>query len=436
MVITCFHLENMNGVYTMLMIGKQLTAAQRLEKAVRDLLSKDYFVPLSGVLLTVHHQIDASGKIPTAATNGVWCKYGEKFVDELTDAELRFLVLHETYHCMYSHLTTWGWMYKEGGKLANQACDHVINLQLLEIEQIDPALRGFLVMPKGGCADRKFVGLDSAAVYKLLKEHKQEQEDEQDGGEGQGEGEGEDGEGQGGQADDGFDEHDWEGADELSDEEKGENARRMDEAVRQGALLASKTGTGGDRVLGDMLAAKVRWQDALREYLQATCAGNEFSTWRKPNRRFVASGVYMPSGISEIMGELVVAVDMSGSIGEREVAQFLGEIVAICETVQPETLRLLYWDTAVCQDEKYAREELINLAASTKPAGGGGTSPSCITDYLTSESIKPQVVVVLTDGYVGSDWGGTWPCPVLWCIVGNKSAHPAVGSAVYVDWNN
>lgn len=421
------------------MIGKQLTAAQRLEKSVRDLLSKDYFVPLSGVLLCVQHAVDTTNKIKTAATNGVWCKYGEAFVDSLTDAELRFLVLHETYHCMYNHLTTWGWMYKEGGALANKACDHVINLQILEIEQYDRELKGFLVMPKGGCADRKFLGMDSPTVYKKLKEQ-QEQEDEQDGGEGQGEGEGEDGEGQGGQAgdeaDDGFDEHDWDAADKLSAEDKAENARQMDEAVRQGALLASKSGKGGDRVLGDMLAAKVRWQDALREYLQATCAGNEFSTWRKPNRRFVASGIYMPSGVSEIMGELVVAVDMSGSIGDREVAQFLGEITAICETVRPEKLRLLYWDTAVCQDEKYEREDLVNLAASTRPAGGGGTSPSCITDYMVSEGIKPQVCVVLTDGWVGSDWGGAWPCPVLWCIAGNKSASPTTGSAVHIDWNN
>lgn len=410
----------------MLMIGKQLSAAQRLDKALMDILSRDYFVALSGVLITVQHQIVSATAAPkdqikTAATNGVWAKYGAEFVDGLTDAELRFLILHETYHCMYQHLTTWDWMYKIDAALANQACDHVINLQLLEAAGLLEAGGDvFLTMPEGGMADPQFKGMDSGEVFSKLREQQEQQE--QEGGEGEGES--------------GFDEHDWEGAAELSDEEKAANARRMDEAVRQGALLASKAGVGGDRVLGDMLQTKVRWQDALREYLQATCTGNEFSTWRKPNRRFVASGIYMPSGVSEIMGELVVAVDMSGSIGAQQIAQFMGEIVGICETVKPEKLRLLYWDTAVCQDEKYGREELINLAASTKPAGGGGTSPSCITDYMTAEGIKPQVVVVLTDGYVGNDWGGAWPCPVLWCIVGNKSAVPAVGSAIHVEWNN
>lgn len=426
----------------MLMIGKQLTAVQRLDKALMDILSRDYFVALSGVLITVQHQIvltTATEKIKTAATNGVWAKYGEEFVDGLSDAELRFLILHETYHCMYQHLTTWDWMYEIDPALANQACDHVINLQLLEAAEALRIEMGdvFLSMPEGGCADPQFTGMDSGEVFNKLMEAKQQQpQTQQQQGQGQGQGTGQ-GQGQAEQdGQGGFDEHDWEGAAELSDEEKAENARKMDEAIRQGALLASKTGTGGSRVLGDMLQTKVRWQDALREYLQATCAGNEFSTWRKPNRRFVASGIYMPSGISEIMGELVVAIDMSGSIGPQQIAQFMGEIVGICETVKPETVRLLYWDTQVCQDEKYAREDQATLVQTTKPAGGGGTSPSCITDYMTAESIKPQVVVVLTDGYVGGDWGGAWPCPVLWCIVGNKSAVPAVGSAIHVEWNN
>jgi len=419
----------------MLMIGKPLSPEQRIQKGLRDILSKDDFVPLSGVLLCVKHQVDSTGHIPTACTNGVWAKYGAKFIENMNDAKLRFLMLHETYHCMYQHMTTWDWMYKLDPQAANQACDHVINLQLLEMSKL-PSLSGFIEMPEGGCADPQYAGMDSATVFRLIRKNKQQQQ--QQGGKGKGgkgqTGSGTPGDGQG-EGDEGFDSHDWESAESLTPEERAEIGRQMDEAIRQGALLASKCGSGGDRILGDLLESKIRWQDALREYLQATCAGNEFSTWRKPNRRYVSSGVYMPSGVSEIMGELVIAVDMSGSIGGPQVSQFMGEIVSICETVNPETVRLLYWDTEICQDEKYSREEQHNLVTTTKPAGGGGTSPSCITDYMAAQHIKPQVVVVLTDGFVGNDWGGSWPCPVLWCIVGNKTAQPAIGSAVYVDWN-
>jgi predicted metal-dependent peptidase len=447
----------------MLMIGKKLTAHQRLEKALVDILAVERFTALSGVLLLVKHQIqNATTPTPrtsTACTNGIECTYAEAFVDSMTDADLRFLILHETYHCMFKHLTTWEHLYNDDPSLANQACDHVINLFLLEaadeLEIKDAKYRGFLTMPAGGCADRRFAGMDSAMIFRLLKQEQdqpQQPQQPQDGGEGQGEGDdGDDGD----ESQDkdsgsnpssgnkpsknksrqGFDDHDWDGAAELTEEKKAEIGRKMDEAVRQGALLAGKVGSGGMREIEELLKSKVRWQDALREYLHATCTGNEFSTWRRPNRRFVAAGVYMPSGISETIGEMVVGVDTSGSIGGPELGQFLGEIAAICTTVQPEAVRLLYWDTAVCKDERYARDELDTLVKTTKPAGGGGTSPDCVTTYLSENNIKPQVCVMLTDGYVGNNWGGSWPCPVVWCVVGNASAEASVGKTIHVEWN-
>jgi len=72
------------------------------------------------------------------------------------------------------------------------------------------------------------------------------------------------------------------------------------------------------------------------------------------------------------------------------------------------------------------------LVESTKPAGGGGTDPACVPKYLKANQIKPECVVMLTDGYVFGSWG-EWDCPVLWCIVGGNKAQPPVGAAIYVD---
>ena len=112
----------------------------------------------------------------------------------------------------------------------------------------------------------------------------------------------------------------------------------------------------------------------------------------------------MPSGISEQVGELVVAVDTSGSVGQRELSAFMAEIKSICDTVHPECIRLLYWDTKVRQDEKYDMADLDDLIKTTKPKGGGGTDVGCVGEYITTEGIKPQAAIVLTDGYVGH-WG-------------------------------
>ena len=142
----------------------------------------------------------------------------------------------------------------------------------------------------------------------------------------------------------------------------------------------------------------------------------------------------MPSSISERIDEIVIAIDTSGSIGGRELAQFLGEVSGICEQVNPERVRLVYWDTSVCADEVYEGDAIRDIARSTKPAGGGGTDVRCVPLYLQEKSIKAQAVVVLTDGYLGNTWG-SWDVPVLWCVMGNKSANPTTGRVVHVDFN-
>ena len=163
-----------------------------------------------------------------------------------------------------------------------------------------------------------------------------------------------------------------------------------------------------------LLKPQIDWRDVLREFISTTCAGNDFSTWSRPNRKFLSSGVYMPSGISQQVGELVIAIDTSASIGQRELTTFLSEIKSVCDTVNPDRIRLLYWDTKVCADETYDHAETDTLVQSTKPAGGGGTDVSCVSEYMTEHKINPQAVIVFTDGYV-YDWG-TWTCPILWAI--------------------
>jgi predicted metal-dependent peptidase len=397
----------------MLSIGKQLTPEQRLSKAVVDIMGNPKYVALAGVLMIGEKSV--KDDVPTACTNGRDEMYGRAFVDELNDAELRFLVLHESYHKLYKHLTTWRHLYDENPQLANMACDYVINQKIT-----DDNTDGWARMPKGGCLDPKYRGMDSAQVFNLLK-----QGGSSDTGSSEGSGSG------GNNLPQGFDDHDWEGAGELSDDERRELARDIDEAIRQGALIAGKMGSGGDRDLQDLLQPQVDWREVLREFINATCAGNDYSTWQRPNRRFMSAGVYLPSGISEQVGELVVAIDTSGSIGSRELTQFLSEVHSICQTVKPDAVRLLYWDTKVCRDEKYDNTQLDNLVKSTKPAGGGGTRVDCVPKYMAEYGIKPQAVIVLTDGYLGGNWG-QWACPVLWCLLDNDRAKPDVGKHVNI----
>jgi predicted metal-dependent peptidase len=390
------------------MFNTKLTPEQRLEKAVIAIMANPKYVALSGVMMIGRRGIDDT--VPTACTNGRDERYGRAFVESLNDKELRFLVLHEVYHKLYRHLTTWRWMYDENPQAANMACDYVINIKLVDDNKDEFAtMTGPLTI---GCFDDKYRGWDSAMVYADLKKQAKEQ-----GGEGG--------------AGEGFDQHDWEDAKAMSAEEKQELGREIDEALRQGAMAAGKMGSGGDRMFDELLQPQQDWREVLRDFVTATCTGKDYSTWQRPNRRFIGAGYYMPSGISEQIGEIVVAPDMSGSIGQPEITRMLSEVKSIAETVHPEAVRLLYWDTKVCADERYEAHELDTLVQSTKPAGGGGTLVECVPEYMTAEQIKVQAAIVFTDGYLGGSWG-QWDCPVLWVIVDNKNCQPPFGTTVHV----
>lgn len=405
----------------MLMMGKNLTAEQRLQKAVIDIMANPRYVALAGILMIGKRRIeDDPLKCPTAYTNGKDEVYGRAFVDNLNDAELRFLILHENYHKLYSHLTTWRWMYEENADFANRACDFVINVKL-----VDDNTDGFATMTgelKKGCLDTKYRGWDSARVYHDLKKN----------GVGKSGGGSGSGNGSGTAAGTGFDEHGWDDAQSMTTEEKRDLAREIDEAIRQGALMAGKMGTGGDREFGDLLQPQVNWRDELREFITSTCAGHDYSTWRKPNRRYVGMGMYMPSGITERVRDIVIAPDTSGStFAPGVLPAFLSEAQAICKTVKPEKAHIIYWDTSVCGHEEYEEDELDTMINSTKPKGGGGTTVSCVGEFMAQKNIKPQAVVVLTDGYLGNDWG-VWDCPVLWCVIDNPSCLPPNGKVVHI----
>ncbi len=402
----------------MLLGNKQLTEEDRLTKAVVRILGEPKYVALAGVIMIGSKTIGE--EVPTAYTNGKDEVYGRKFVEVLSDAELRGLILHENYHKLYRHLTTWKNLWDIDPELTNMACDYVINIKIVDEnppERKDGKMVRFAVLPEGALIDERFRGMSAAEVFNILREQQSSEPKPRRGN----------GEGGGG----GLDEHDWEGANELTPDEVSELERDIDEAIRQGALVAGKMGVNVSRDIEDLLQPQVDWREVLREFVKSTCAGKDFSTWARPNRRFLGQGVYLPSGISEKVDELVLAIDTSNSIGQRALTLFLTEVKAICDTVKPDKVRLLYWGHIVVGDESYELSALDDLVKSTKPRGGGGTDVECVVDYMRDNKITPQATIVLTDGDLYGGWG-KWDCPVLWAILDNEDANPDVGKRVHI----
>lgn len=386
-----------------------LSPLQRIERAAVSLMRDKEFMFLAGIIVYGDVEVMDDDKL-TARTDGQNVIYGKKFIMGLNNAELMGLVLHEKFHCAFKHLTTWLHLYEENPKLANMACDYVINLIIYDRSIRD----GFVELPPGGCLDLKYRDMDAGEVYReLVKKY----------GSDAGLGDGEDGEG--------FDQHDWSSAQDMDPKEVDELNKQIDQALRQGGILASKAGANVDRAIADMLEPKVDWRQALRDFIVSSKPGDDYTTYRRIDRRFQSQGMMAPTTYSDHIHRVFLGTDTSGSIDDRVLAEFLAEVQGICESVHPGLVDLVYWGDHVVAHEVYDEGSIATLRNSTKPRGGGGTAPTCVTDYMRSHNIKPDCVIMLSDGYVGDDWGGDWPAPVLWCL-NSKHITAPLGVTVHI----
>lgn len=376
----------------------QLTPLQRIERSHIELMAHKDTMEYAGVIMVGKYSVDPD--IPTACTDGLNCRYGKDFIQSLSDSDLRGLILHENLHKAFQHTFLWKHLYDQNPRVANMACDYVINLIIKDISR---SSQGFVTLPKQGLVDERFRDMDSQQVFDTLMQEGQGQGGQGDGEEGAG-----------------LDDHDWTTGEQMPEEAQDQLRKEIDQALRQGQILAGKMGGRLSREIGAMLEPKVKWQDQLREFMSSLADGKDVSTWQRVSRRWLQHDMYMPSTLSESMGRVVVGIDTSGSIAGSVLNEFLSEVRAICENVKPEMIDLLYWDTEVAAHEVYSRDELDKLVAKTKPAGGGGTSAACVPEYIKARGIKPECVIMLTDGYVG-DWG-KWQHPVLWCINTDRRA--------------
>ena len=228
----------------------KLTAEQRVQKSHVSLMKDPKYCLYSGIFMV--GKTEVSNDIPTACTDGRDTYYGREFVGKQNDKQLKGLILHENLHKAFRHTTTWQHLYKEHATLANMACDYVINLMIDDSDSIHANVQ----LPDGGLLDSKYRGMDAATVFRMLKKEAEggsvnvKTIDNQQGVDVPVDEMGEEG----------FDDHDWEGAKDMGTEEKTALAQEIDQALRQGAILAGKLAGNVPREIGDLLHAQVDWR--------------------------------------------------------------------------------------------------------------------------------------------------------------------------------
>jgi predicted metal-dependent peptidase len=366
---------------------------KRLSKAKTGLILDHPFI--GTIAIGMPFYLDDS--IPTAATNGKRVLFNPRFVDSLDDDELTFLVAHECFHPMLEH------NYRRGMRNAykwNKAADYIINQHLTE-ERIGR-------MPKTGLYDPAIYSKGkgtSEGVYNLLP-------DEPDGPGGFG--------GQGQPLDDC---EDAEGTPAEVTQEAAEWRVRVAQAA-QAAKMMGKMSAGLERLVGEILQPKVDWREVMQKFFERV--KNDTRSYARFNRRFLSQGLYLPSISGEALGEVVFAIDCSGSIGERELTQFASEVRVVKDDLQPVKLHVIYFDSEVSHYECYEGDDSLNIKAH----GGGGTAFSPVFRYIEQQGITPVACVFLTD-LCCSDFGPEPDYPVLW--VSNYSDKAPFGEVVMME---
>lgn len=360
----------------------------------------------------------------TAATDGTMVQFGVLWCSRLNDAELMFLCLHEAMHVVLMH--SWRRGPRDPGKF-NIAADALINLMLLR--------KGY-TMPQGGVLEAWVTEqMSTEEVYAKLPDRPGNDSGASGNGQGgesgeQGDGSGEQGDGSGQGGESGEEESTggktggggWDGEGDLMDAPDEASAADMEATIVTAARMAKACGDGSAlvaRILNGGLEPKASWSDVLRHIM--TAAARDDYTYRKVNKRFLGSGIYMPSLYSDGIGGLVVAIDTSGSMGQRELDQIATELHAIVEDTNPEWVEVVYCDSAIAHHERFQRGDALVLKAH----GGGGTSFVPVFDYVQQMGEQIAALIYFTD--LCGDVNSVTPpeYPVIWGVTyGHYSAVP------------
>lgn len=353
---------------------------------------------------------EAPEKSKTMATDGRSLFFNPEFVKTIDDDELVGLWAHEVMHPAMQHHTRRG---NRDPEMWNKAADYEINPILVQA--------GFK-LPAGALIDSRFDGMSVDQIYSVLDRERQQGGGRDDGGgensdgtdgpkESAGDGKSDGNGGGNGEADGDGGKSDAPG-EVLDAPDPSEDEAEWQVAVNQAANLAKMMGklpAGMASVVEKATRPRIDWRAILRRFVQER-AKSDYS-WKMPNRRYIAQGIYLPEIRSEEMPAIATFVDTSGStLSER--GKFIAEMQSIAEECKPESTLVVHCDAAVAKVETFERGEPIEIK---EWAGNGGTDFRPPFEYAEREQLQPACAIYLTDGY------GRFPetapdYPVLWVM--------------------
>ena len=397
----------------------------KLDREVREilitarvglLLKASFF----GNLATRLKLVNADEWCATAATDGRNFYYNTRFIKMLKPKEVEFLFGHEVLHCVYDHFGRRG---DRNPQLWNIADDFCVNADLKKHHV------GEFITSVPCLYDHKYDGMSAEEVYDILYEKADkidindllnrmiddhmDGDDEQDGSGGDGDQEGK-------------------GRPKLSKEER----QQIKDEIKEAMLAAASASDAGNipagvkRLIQELTEPKMNWRELLRMQLESTIKSD--FTWMRASRKGWHMDAVMPGMKVDPMIDIAIAIDASGSIDERMLKDFLGEIQGIMDSFPAYRIHVVTFDTDAYNPAQYDSDNLDDIC-DYEVKGGGGTDFDCIFRYLKDNEIEPKRLVVFTDGYPFGSWGDENYADTVWILHGTTSIEPPWGQFAYYD---
>ena len=406
----------------------------KIRAARTSLLLKKPFWGVIATRLKIIETNDAWN--PTMATDGKHLYFNRKFTEALSDGNIQFVICHEILHCAFEHF-----LRLNGRKPAmwNMATDYAINWMLKRDgvgEPPGPIPEIKLGAPgseNGILLDEKYKDMTAEQIYDKLIQDKAKERNSLDthiyvsDGDGSGQGRGEGG-------------GDTVTVPTLSPAEAKEVRDSMREALIEAVKSHSDRNAGNvpgeiSRMVRELLEPKINWRDLIANTIQSTAKSD--LSFIRPSRKSWSNdcGAILPGRIPEETIRVACAIDVSGSISDKQVQDFLSEIRGIMSQYASFEVTLWSFDTrcgALAKFNENNQDELDEWV----PEGGGGTQISANWDFMKKNEIEADALIVFTDledssqNTVDPDYIDTvWIIQNPW----NKEVKPPFGSFAYYE---
>ena len=224
----------------------------------------------------------------------------------------------------------------------------------------------------------------------------------------------------------------WDATDEdgkaLTEGEINKEERQLAEDLSNAVLVQKTAGMSSsalqDRSVNSIISPPISWDIALQSFWSKS-GDPAYSTWKRPNRNYLPTGLWVPSLEGSKLQWIVIGMDISGSIMQKECDAFVAQINSMRIESPAEKITIVPFNSVIQWDdivEVYEDDEVPNRFNV-----GGGTNFRSITSWTRRQDEMPDALIIFTD--LGSRSYGEEPdCPVMWA-----SSYPVFDSPGYTN---